>query len=167
MGIDRDFPTAFAKSQSAAFGELPSEGTVFISIADTDKRAIVFPAARMRELGFEILATAGTASVLRRNGIDARIVRKSSEGRGPDGEPTVVDLINDGLIDMIVNTPQKSEHRHDGYQIRTAATANDRTIITTLQAFNAAVQAIEVRLRGVYRVRSLQEWDAVRSAANR
>ncbi|WP_115727281.1 carbamoyl-phosphate synthase large subunit [Actinomyces culturomici] len=167
MGIDRDFPTAFAKSQSAAFGELPTEGTVFISIADTDKRAIVFPAARMRELGFEILATAGTASVLRRNGIDARIVRKSSEGRGPDGEPTVVDLINDGLIDMIVNTPQKSEHRHDGYQIRTAATANDRTIITTLQAFNAAVQAIEVRLRGVYRVRSLQEWDAVRSAANR
>lgn len=103
MGIDRDFPTAFAKSQSAAFGELPTEGTVFISIADTDKRAIVFPAARMRELGFTILATAGTASVLRRNGIDAQVVRKSSEGRGPEGEPTVVDLIRDGYIDMVVN----------------------------------------------------------------
>ncbi len=166
MGIDRDFPTAFAKSQSAAFGELPTEGTVFISIADTDKRAIVFPAARMRELGFTILATAGTASVLRRNGIDAQVVRKSSEGRGPEGEPTVVDLIRDGYIDMVVNTPQTSENRHDGYQIRQAATSNDKTIITTLQAFNAAVQAIEVRLRGAYAVRSLQEWDEIRRGAS-
>lgn len=165
MGIDRDFPTAFAKSQSAAFGELPTEGTVFISIADTDKRAIVFPAARMKELGFHILATAGTASVLRRNGIDAQVVRKSSEGRGPDGELTIVDMINDGLVDLIVNTPQRSENRHDGYQIRTAATSLDRTIITTLQAFNAAVQAIEVRLRGAYRVKSVQEWDRQRQEA--
>ncbi|WP_277063708.1 carbamoyl-phosphate synthase large subunit [Schaalia cardiffensis] len=162
MGIDRDFPRAFAKSQSSACGELPTEGTVFISIADSDKRAIVFPAARMRELGFTILATAGTASVLRRNGIEATVVRKSSAGRGPNGEPTVVDLINDGLIDLIVNTPQKSSNRHDGYQIRTAAAANDRTIITTLQAFNAVVQAIEARLSGAFSVRSLQEWDAVR-----
>ncbi|WP_022867780.1 carbamoyl-phosphate synthase large subunit [Schaalia vaccimaxillae] len=163
MGIDRDFPTAFAKSQSAAVSELPMEGNVFISISDSDKRAIVFPVARMRELGFHIMATAGTASVLHRNGIEAQIVRKSSDGRGPNGEPTVVDLINDGLIDIIVNTPQKSSNRHDGYQIRTAATSNDRTIITTLQAFNAAVQAIEVRLRGAYRVRSLQEWSELRS----
>lgn len=167
MGIDRDFPTAFAKSQSAAFGELPTEGTVFISIADTDKRAIVFPAARMHELGFAILATAGTASVLRRNGIEAQVVRKSSEGRGPKGEPTVVDLIAEGVIDIVVNTPQTSENRHDGFQIRQAATSNDKTIITTLQAFNAAVQAIEVRTRGAYRVRSLQEWDAEREAAGR
>lgn len=165
MGIDRDFPTAFAKSQSAAFGDLPTEGNVFISIADSDKRAIVFPAARMAELGFHIMATAGTASVLRRNGIEAQVVRKSSEGRGPDGEPTVVDLINDGLIDIIVNTPQKSSNRHDGYQIRTAATSQDKTIITTLQAFNAAVQAIDVLLRGPYRVRPLQEWDAKRAVA--
>ena len=111
----------------------------------------------MRELGFTILATGGTASVLRRNGIEATVVRKSSAGRGPDGEPTVVDLINDGLIDLIVNTPQKSSNRHDGYQIRTAAAANDRTIITTLQAFNAVVQAIEARLSGAFSVRSLQE----------
>ena len=165
MGIDRDFPTAFAKSQSAAFGELPTEGIVFISIADTDKRAIVFPAARMRELGFAILATAGTASVLKRNGIEAQVVRKSSQGRGPKGEPTVVDLIAEGAIDIVVNTPQTSENRHDGFQIRQAATSNNKTIITTLQAFNAAVQAIEVRTRGAYRVRSLQEWNAERKAA--
>lgn len=166
MGIDRDFPTAFAKSQSAAFGELPTKGTVFISIADSDKRAIVFPAARMRDLGFTILATAGTASVLRRNGIEAQVVRKSSQGRGPNGEPTVVDLINEGRIDMVVNTPQTSHNRHDGYLIRQAATSHDKTIITTLQAFNAAVQAIEVRRRGAYRVRSLQEWDEIRKEAS-
>ncbi|QPK82090.1 carbamoyl-phosphate synthase large subunit [Schaalia sp. ZJ405] len=166
MGIDYDFPTAFAKSQSGAFGELPTEGTVFISIADSDKRAIVFPAARMAELGFHIYATAGTASVLRRNGIPAQVVRKTSQGRGPNGEPTIIDLIHDDLIDLVVNTPQKSEDRHDGYQIRTAATSRDRTIITTLQAFNAAVQAIEVRLRGRYRVRSLQEWDVYRREEN-
>ncbi|MDO4259545.1 MAG: carbamoyl-phosphate synthase large subunit [Actinomycetaceae bacterium] len=164
MGIDHDFPTAFAKSQSGAFGEVPTQGTVFISIADQDKRAIVFPVRRLVELGFTILATAGTASVLRRNGITAQVVRKSSEGRGPDGEPTVIDLINDGQIDIIVNTPQTSENRHDGYQIRTAATANDRTIVTTLQAFNAVVQAIEVRRGGTYQVRSLQEWDKERAA---
>ena len=111
MGIDYDFPTAFAKSQLGASTDMPTSGTVFISIADTDKRAIVLPAARMAEMGFTILATSGTASVLRRNGIPARSVRKSSEGRGVDGEPTVVDLINEGLIDMVVNTPQRSAPR--------------------------------------------------------
>lgn len=167
MGIDHNFPTAFAKSQSGAIGKLPTEGTVFISIADTDKRAIVFPAARMRDLGFTILATTGTASVLRRNGIEAQGVRKRSEGRGNEGEPTIVDLINDGMIDIVVNTPQKSDNRHDGYQIRTAAMTHDKTIVTTLQAFNALVQAIEVRTHGAYHVRSLQEWDALRKENER
>ena len=167
MGIDRDFPTAFAKSQLGASTDMPTSGTVFISIADTDKRAIVLPAARMAEMGFTILATSGTASVLRRNGIEAQSVRKSSEGRGTDGEPTVVDLINDGLIDMVVNTPQRSAPRNDGYQIRAAAAAQDRPAVTTLQAFNAMVQAIEVRMRGSYAVRSLQEWDAIRSEETR
>ena len=162
MGIDATFPAAFAKSQTAAYGDLPTAGTVFVSIADSDKRAIVFPVVRLKELGFRVLATAGTASVLRRNGIEAETVRKSSEGRGPLGEPTIVDLINQGDVDIIVNTPQRSEHRHDGFQIRTAATANDRTILTTLQAFNAAVQAIDAQRGGPARVRSLQEWDAAR-----
>ena len=105
---------------------MPTSGTVFISIADTDKRAIVLPAARMHEMGFNILATSGTASVLRRNGIEAQAVRKSSEGRGDGGEPTVVDLINEGAIDMVVNTPQRSAPRNDGYQIRAAAASQDR-----------------------------------------
>ena len=167
MGIDRDFPTAFAKSQLGASTDMPTSGTVFISIADTDKRAIVLPAARMAELGFTILATSGTASVLRRNGIEARAVRKSSEGRGRDGEPTIVDLINDGSINMVVNTPQRSAPRNDGYQIRAAAVAQDCPAVTTLQAFNAMVQAIEVRKRGAYAVRSLQEWDARRTEETR
>ena len=167
MGIDRDFPTAFAKAQLGASTDMPTSGTVFISIADTDKRAIVLPAARMHEMGFKILATSGTASVLRRNGIEAQAVRKSSEGRGDGGEPTVVDLINDGSIDMVVNTPQRSAPRNDGYQIRTAAASQDRPAVTTLQAFNAMVQAIEVRMRGAYSVRSLQEWDSIRSEETR
>ena len=167
MGIDRDFPTAFAKSQLGASTDMPTSGTIFISIADTDKRAIVLPAARMHEMGFKILATSGTASVLRRNGIEAQAIRKSSEGRGDDGEPTVVDLINDGSIDMVVNTPQRSAPRNDGYQIRAAAASQDRPAVTTLQAFNAMVQAIEVRMRGAYSVRSLQEWDSIRSEETR
>ncbi|MCD4549552.1 MULTISPECIES: carbamoyl-phosphate synthase large subunit [unclassified Schaalia] len=165
MGIDWNFPVAFAKSQSAAITDFPTGGKVFLSIADSDKRAMVFPALRMQELGFTIAATQGTASVLRRNGIAAQVVRKSSEGAGPDGEPTVVDLISRGEFDIIVNTPQTSSHRHDGYRIRTAASANNKIVITTVQAFHAAVQAMEARTRGSYQVRSLQEWDEIRRKA--
>ena len=95
------------------------------------------------------------------------VLRFCSEGRGNEGEPTIVDLINDGMIDIVVNTPQKSDNRHDGYQIRTAAMTHDKTIVTTLQAFNALVQAIEVRTHGAYHVRSLQEWDALRKENER
>ena len=80
MGYDVDFPRAFAKSQSGAYGGLPSEGTVFVSVADRDKRAVILPVARLAELGFTVLATTGTAQVLRRNGIPATVVRKLSEG---------------------------------------------------------------------------------------
>src|SRR5690606_5868364 len=121
MGFDVDFPTAFAKSQAAAFGGLPTSGTVFISVADRDKRSITFPAKRLTELGFRLLATEGTAAVLRRNGIDSTVVRKQSEGRGPAGEPTIVDLIAAGEVDMVVNTPSGQGARADGYAIRTAA----------------------------------------------
>jgi carbamoyl-phosphate synthase large subunit len=159
MGLDRDFPTAFAKSQEAAYGGLPSGGTCFISVADRDKRSIVFPVKRLVELGFKILATAGTASVLRRNGIECEVVRKYSEGVSPAGEPTVVDLIRAGRIDMVVNTPSGQGARADGYEIRTATTGSDRTIITTVQQLAAAVQGIEAR-RGGYSVVSLQELGA-------
>jgi carbamoyl-phosphate synthase large subunit len=164
MGFDVDFPTAFAKSQSAAYaGGLPTSGTVFVSVADRDKRAIVFPVKRLVELGFDILATTGTASVLRRNGIPARIVRKASQGPGPDGEPTIVDLITAGEIDVVVNTPSGQGARVDGYEIRTATTAADKPIITTVQQFGAAVQAIEVVGRGPFEVTSLQAHDAARA----
>ncbi|MDR0945819.1 MAG: carbamoyl-phosphate synthase large subunit [Bifidobacteriaceae bacterium] len=157
MGLDADFPTAFAKSQDAAYeGGLPDTGTVFVSVADRDKRAITLPAKRLIELGLQIVATAGTASVLRRGGIPCGVVRKYSDGRGPAGEPTIVDLINDHKIAMVVNTPFGSGSRADGYEIRAAATSSNTSIVTTIQQFDAAVQAIEAR-RGGYRVTTLQE----------
>jgi carbamoyl-phosphate synthase large subunit len=168
MGFDVDFPTAFAKSQAAAFGGLPTSGTAFISVADRDKRSIVFPVKRLVELGFEILATEGTAAVLRRSGIASRVVRKFSRGRGPAGEPTIVDLITAGSVDIVVNTPSGQGARADGYEIRAATTAADKAIVTTVQQLGAAVQGIEATLAGPFTVTSLQEHDAaahVRRAA--
>lgn len=164
MGIDVDFPTAFAKSQDAAFGGLPKGGTVFISVADRDKRSIVFPAKRLTELGFEVLATEGTAAVLHRSGIRSRVVRKNSQGRGPAGEPTIVDLIVEGSVDMVVNTPSGQGARADGYEIRAATVAADKAMVTTVQQLGAAVQAIEASLAGPYNVTSLQEHDAATRA---
>ncbi len=158
MGFDSDFPTAFAKSQSAAFGGLPLKGRVFLSVADRDKGAIVFPAKRLVELGFELLTTRSTAAVLRRNGIESQLVRKYSAGRGPNGEPHIVDLIMAGEVDMVVNTPNDPGARADGYEIRAAAVANDRAIITTVQQLAAAVQGIEAQLSGPFKVHSLQEY---------
>jgi carbamoyl-phosphate synthase large subunit len=157
MGFDSTFPLAFAKSQAAAIGGLPTGGTAFVSVADRDKRSITFPIARLHQLGFEILATAGTAQVLGRNGIPATLVRKNSEGRGPNDEPTIVDLINDGKVNLVVNTPSGQGARADGYEIRAAATAADAAIITTTQQLSAAVQAIEVIQHGTFEVMSLQE----------
>ena len=160
MGFDTDFPTAFAKSQSAAFGGLPTSGRAFISVADRDKRSIVFPVKRLQELGFEILATDGTAAVLKRNGIASTVVRKFSSGRGPAGEPTIVDLISAGEVDIVVNTPSGQGARADGYEIRAATTAADKAIVTTVQQLGAAVQGIEAALAGPFGVASLQEHDA-------
>ncbi|WP_426592029.1 carbamoyl-phosphate synthase large subunit [Cellulomonas sp. McL0617] len=160
MGFDVDFPTAFAKSQEAAFGGLPSGGRAFISVADRDKRSIVFPVKRLAELGFEILATEGTAAVLHRSGITSRVVRKYSSGRGSDGEPTIVDLITDGEVDIVVNTPSGQGARADGYEIRAATTAADKAMVTTVQQLGAAVQAIEAAQAGPFTVTSLQEHDA-------
>ncbi len=164
MGYDSDFPRAFAKSQAGAYGGLPTEGTVFVSVADRDKRAVILPVARLAELGFTVLATAGTAQVLRRNGIPATTVRKVGEGQGEHGEQTIVGLIESGMVDMVVNTPKGQGARADGYSIRAATTSADRPIITTVQQLQAAVQALEAQLGGAMRVRSLQEHDADRSA---
>ncbi|MFN8081830.1 MAG: carbamoyl-phosphate synthase large subunit [Kineosporiaceae bacterium] len=161
MGIAPDFPRAFAKSQKAAYGGLSTSGTVFVSVSDIDKRAIIFPVKRLVELGFRVLATEGTANVFRRNGIACEVVRKHSSGPGPNGEPTIVDLINADKIDMVVNTPSGPAARHDGYEIRSATTSMDKPIITTVQQLAAAVQAIEVDRDGEVHVASLQEHAAV------
>ncbi|GAB2694490.1 carbamoyl-phosphate synthase large subunit [Thalassiella azotivora] len=157
MGIDTDFPAAFAKAQEAAYGGLPSSGRVFVSVADRDKRAMVLPVKRLVDLGFEVLATEGTAECLRRNGIASTVVRKHSSGPGPDGEPTIVQRIGDGEVDLVVNTPSGPAARADGYEIRAATTSVDRPIVTTVQELAAAVQAVESRRTGEVRVRSLQE----------
>ncbi|MFF2633570.1 carbamoyl-phosphate synthase large subunit [Microbacterium sp. NPDC058021] len=162
MGIDRDFPTAFAKSQAAAYGGLPLSGTVFISVADDDKRAVILPAHRLQELGYTITATEGTAEILARNGIRVEVVRKYSETMG-SGETNIVDLINAGEIDIVVNTPSGGLSRADGYEIRAAAVAADKALFTTMAVLGAAVSALPV-LREGFRVRSLQEYAADRAA---
>ncbi|RHA39249.1 carbamoyl-phosphate synthase large subunit [Cellulomonas rhizosphaerae] len=164
MGFDVDFPTAFAKSQDAAFGGLPSGGRAFISVADRDKRSIVFPVKRLAELGFEILATEGTATVLHRSGIRSTVVRKYSSGRGEAGEPTIVNLITEGSVDLVVNTPSGQGARADGYEIRAATVAADKAMITTVQQLGAAVQAIEAAQAGPFAVTSLQDHDAAARA---
>jgi carbamoyl-phosphate synthase large subunit len=158
MGIDSTFGTAFAKSQTAAYGSLPLKGRAFVSVANRDKRSMVFPVKALADLGFEILATDGTADVLRRNGVAATTVRKLSQGTGPDGEPTIVQMIQDGTIDLIVNTPFGVGSRLDGYEIRTAAVTAGKPCITTVQGFAAAVHGIEAMQRGEIGIGSLQEY---------
>ena len=162
MGIDRDFPTAFAKSQEAAYGGMPQSGTVFISVADSDKRAVILPAHRLQELGFDLVATEGTAEILARNGIAVDVVRKYSETHG-SGDTNIVDLINAGEIDIVVNTPSGGAARADGYEIRAAAVAGDKALFTTMAVLGAAVSALPV-LRDGFDVKSLQEYAADRRA---
>ncbi|MDQ1127320.1 carbamoyl-phosphate synthase large subunit [Microbacterium sp. SORGH_AS 505] len=163
MGIDRDFPTAFAKSQAAAYGGMPTSGTVFLSVADDDKRAVILPAHRLQELGYTLIATEGTAEILARNGIRVEVVSKYSETQD-SGDSNVVDLINAGEIDIVVNTPSGGIARADGYEIRAAAVAADKALFTTMAVLGAAVSAMPV-LRNGFEVRSLQEYAADRKAA--
>ncbi|MCG0288948.1 carbamoyl-phosphate synthase large subunit [Streptomyces sp. PSAA01] len=157
MGIDSVFGAAYAKSQAGAYGALPTKGRAFVSVANRDKRSMIFPARELVGLGFELLATSGTAEVLKRNGINATVVRKHSEGEGPNGEKTIVQLIHEGEVDLIVNTPYGTGGRLDGYDIRTASVARGVPCLTTVQALAAAVQGIEALGRGAVGVRSLQE----------
>ena len=161
MGIDSNFPKAFAKSQAAAYGGLPGSGTVFVSVADRDKRAIVLPVLRLQQLGFELLATQGTAEVLARNGIEARVVRKHSDalpdGGGSADTRSIVELIGAGEIDIVINTPSGRRARADGYEIRTATVAADKALFTTIAQLGAAVSSVEA-IRNGFEVRSLQEY---------
>jgi carbamoyl-phosphate synthase large subunit len=168
MGLGPDFGTAFAKSQQAAFGGLPTSGRAFVSVANRDKRSMIFPIKRLADLGFEILATAGTAEVLRRNGVSAAVVRKHSEGTGPGGEPTIVGRILAGEVDLVINTPHGTtaggSPRVDGYEIRTASVSTRIPCITTVQGLAATVQGIEALRAGSLEVRSLQSWSQGRPA---
>lgn len=163
MGIDRDFPTAFAKSQAAAYGGMPTSGTVFISVADSDKRAVILPAHRLQQLGFTIVATEGTAEILSRNGIAVTVVEKYSTTQ-ESGAKNIVDLINEGAIDIVVNTPSGGAARADGYEIRAAAVAADKALFTTMAVLGAAVSGMDAAHEG-FQVKSLQEYARDRKAA--
>ncbi|GAA2537738.1 carbamoyl-phosphate synthase large subunit [Winogradskya consettensis] len=158
MGIDPDFGPAFAKSQAAAYGSLPTSGKVFVSVANRDKRSMIFPIKRLADLGFTIVTTAGTGEVLRRHGIACEVVPKHFESPGQNA----VSLIQSGEIALIINTPQGSgaSARSDGYEIRSAAVTHDIPSITTVPGVAAAVMGIEALMRGDMSVRPLQELHA-------
>ena len=165
MGIDVNFPKAFAKSQAAAGSSLPTSGRIFISVADRDKPQMLLPVRRLEQLGYEILATAGTAQILQRHGIKAKEVRKHSQGASATEGPTIVELITAGEVDVVVNTPTGSSARKDGYEIRAATTAADKPIFTTLAQLSCAIGSFEAVIAGPFDVKSLQERAADRKAA--
>jgi carbamoyl-phosphate synthase large subunit len=152
MGIARDFPTAFAKAQAAAGFRLPDQGIVFITVADGDKPAATGIATSLHDLGFDIVATRGTAQAFRRMGIPARAINKIGEG-----SPHVVDWIERGDVDLVINTPVGTGARTDGYEIRSAAIASGVPCITTMAGGIAAARAIASARRGAPEVISLQE----------
>jgi carbamoyl-phosphate synthase large subunit len=152
MGIAADFPTAFAKAQAAAGAKLPNEGTVFLTVADSDKPAATGIASLLHDLGFEIIATRGTAQSLRRMGIPATSINKLGEG-----SPHVVDWIERGAVDLVINTPVGTGARTDGYEIRSAAIARGIPCITTMSGGLAAARAIIAARRGEPDVVCLQE----------
>jgi carbamoyl-phosphate synthase large subunit len=156
MGIDTDFGSAFAKSQAGTGSMvLPTAGKVFVSVANRDKRAIVFPVKRLVDLGFEIVATEGTADVLSRAGIPVQVVGKVSEGRRE-----ILDLLDAGEVGLVLNTPFGVGSRGDGYHIRQAAITNGVPSSTTLAGILAAIHGIEALQAGALSVRSLQDYQS-------
>ena len=152
MGIAADFPTAFAKAQAAAGVLLPTEGTVFITVTDTDKPAATQMAARFHDLGFELIATGGTAQSISSMGVPVTRINKIGEG-----SPHVVDLIRERRCDLVINTPTGSGARADGQAIRTAAVRHGIPCVTTMTGASAAVRAIAAQMQGEPEVLSLQE----------
>ncbi|MGH8795175.1 MAG: carbamoyl-phosphate synthase large subunit, partial [Stackebrandtia sp.] len=157
MGIDTAFGLSYAKAQAATYGKVPTSGAVFVSVADRDKRAVVFPVKRLVDLGFTVYATRGTGEVLRRHGVEFTPVRRH---RDPDPDPRLrdtVELISSGELALVINTPAGSAGvRTDGYEIRSAAVVVDTPCITTIQGAAAAVMGIEAMIRGDLAVRPLQ-----------
>jgi carbamoyl-phosphate synthase large subunit len=157
MGIDVDFGTAFAKSQLAAYQDgLPKTGSVFVSVADRDKDQAVEPVRKLIAMGFNVMATAGTAEFLSTHGITATLIAKQHQGP-TDGQKTTVEAIMDGDINLVVNTPYGTGARRDGYEIRKAAVLANTASITTIQGFIAAVEGIASLQAGPMKVKSIQE----------
>jgi carbamoyl-phosphate synthase large subunit len=152
MGIAADFPTAFGKAQAAAGVSLPTAGSVFITVTDTDKPAATQIAARFHDLGFALVATGGTAQAISAMGVPVTPINKIAEG-----SPHVVDLIRERRCDLVINTPTGSGARADGYEIRTAAVRHGVPCVTTMTGATAAVRAIAAKIEGESEVRSLQE----------
>jgi carbamoyl-phosphate synthase large subunit len=155
MGLDADPGRALAKAFVASGASLPGSGTVFVSVANRDKRAIAFPSRRLAEMGFELLATKGTAGVLERAGIPVTRVAKVSEGRR-----SIVDLIRERRVDLVINTPFGRGARTDGYFIRTAAAQAGIPCVTTLPGLLAALRGIEALRSDASEPRALQEFHA-------
>ncbi|MFP5225208.1 MAG: carbamoyl-phosphate synthase large subunit [Actinomycetota bacterium] len=153
MGIDTRFGAAFAKAEEAADAKIPTSGSVFVSVRDADKRRIVPAVRHLAELGYRILATAGTADLLRRNGIDAEHVAKIGEGG-----PHIGDLLAEHKVDLIINTPSGSGPRRDGDYIRTTAVRYGVPSITTMSALDAAIQGLDELRREQLTVKSIQEY---------
>ncbi|GFP39636.1 carbamoyl-phosphate synthase large subunit [Candidatus Hakubella thermalkaliphila] len=153
MGIDESFGRAFAKAQLAAGVRLPHKGNIFISVCNRDKRAVILIAKRLQEMGFNIFATRGTGDVLQASGVECARVAKIREGR-----PNVLDMIKNGDIDLIINTPRGRGSRTDGYYMRTASVVHGVPCITTISGAMAALQAIEVLLSSELEVKALQDW---------
>ncbi len=153
MGIDSNFPLAYAKSQMAAGGALPTSGTIYISVRRSDKAGIVPIARKFADLGFKLRATGGTYTTLTEAGIPAERVNKIQEGR-----PNIIDAIKNKELAMLINTPTNKGPKTDEGRIRAAAVMNKITIITTLTAANAAAEAIAALKAGDWKVKPLQEY---------
>jgi carbamoyl-phosphate synthase large subunit len=155
MGVAADFPAAFAKAQAAAGARLPQSGTVFLTVTDSDKSAVMGIAAQLHDLGFRIIATRGTAASISRMGIPVERINKIGEG-----SPHVVDWIDNGDVDLVINTPTGTAARADGYEIRRAAVARGIPCITTIAGGMAASRAIAAARHGDPEVVSLQSLHA-------
>jgi carbamoyl-phosphate synthase large subunit len=153
MGIDLDFASAYIKSQIAAGQKVPKSGNVFISVHDRDKRDIVFIAKKLKDLGFNIIASSGTASVLEKNNISARVLPKINEGR-----PNILDLMKDGKIQMVINTPSGRIPRQDEVKIRSQVILYNIPYTTTIFGAQATVNGIEMFIKKDLSVKSLQEY---------
>ena len=158
MGISTSFGEAYAKSQAAAFGALPISGSIFLSLSEKDKADAIEPARELQSMGFELFTTSGTHDYLANHGVNSTKIRKASEASSPSEIPTSVELITQGRVGLVINTPLGRGAKQDGWMIRTAAVSRSLPCITTIAGFRAAVAGIKELHRGGFHTQSLQRW---------